>query len=149
MVWSFNGKATRPDAEASVEEALADLSSALSDDDKAKVIQEGFLPKARQFVGRLPFLRDMTAAYFCLVDRKTPFAIRAAVTLPLVYFVLPIDAIPDIIPAAGFTDDLAVWAGAVKIFAGHVSAAHYNSADAVLMTARPEGAIHPSGSDQE
>ena len=39
----------------------------------------------------------------------------------LVYFINPIDAIPDVTPIAGFTDDLGVIIGALAMIAVHIT----------------------------
>jgi uncharacterized membrane protein YkvA (DUF1232 family) len=46
----------------------------------------------------------------------------------LAYFVLPIDAIPDILPVVGFADDAAVLTAAIKLVAGHITPAHREAA---------------------
>ena len=40
------------------------------------------------------------------------------------YFVLPIDALPDIMPLLGFTDDAAVIAAAIAAVAGSITIEH-------------------------
>ena len=95
----------------------------------------GSTPKALRFASSLPFVRDLVAGYYCMSDGNTPAQIKAAILIPLVYFVMPADAIPDIIPAAGFTDDLGVWLAALKLFGGHLNEQHYGSADALLKSA--------------
>ena len=45
---------------------------------------------------------------------------RAALLGALAYFVLPIDAMPDLLPIVGFTDDAAVLAGAIKLVWMHI-----------------------------
>ena len=50
--------------------------------------------------------------YYVLKNPATPSADRAKILGALGYFILPVDLIPDFIPVAGFSDDLAalVWA---------------------------------------
>jgi uncharacterized membrane protein YkvA (DUF1232 family) len=42
----------------------------------------------------------------------------------LAYFVLPVDAIPDVLPVLGFTDDAAVLASTIKLVASHIRPEH-------------------------
>jgi uncharacterized membrane protein YkvA (DUF1232 family) len=42
--------------------------------------------------------------------------------------VLPLDAIPDVLPVIGFTDDAAVLATAIKLVASHIRPAHREAA---------------------
>jgi len=44
------------------------------------------------------------------------------------YFVLPLDAIPDVLPALGFTDDAAVLATAIKMVASNIRPEHRDAA---------------------
>jgi uncharacterized membrane protein YkvA (DUF1232 family) len=115
-----------------VEETVAHIKQDLSEAEQQQVISSDFTPKALRFASSLPFVRDLIAGYYCMSDGNTPAQIKAAILIPLVYFVLPADAIPDIIPAAGFTDDLGVWLAALKLFGGYLNEQHYNSADALL-----------------
>lgn len=50
--------------------------------------------------------------YYILKSDNVPMADKARICGALGYFILPIDLIPDFIPVAGYTDDLAaiVWA---------------------------------------
>jgi uncharacterized membrane protein YkvA (DUF1232 family) len=127
-------------ADEQVQETLTTIRDNLSEAEQQQVISSDFTPKALKLASRLPFIRDLVAGYYCIADSRTPAQIKAAILVPLVYFVLPADAIPDIIPAAGFTDDLAVWVAALKLFGSHLSKEHYNSADALLKS---------EGNDQE
>jgi len=115
-----------------IDETLTKIRDRLSEVEQQQVISSDFAPKALKLASRLPFIRDMVAGYYCMVDGSTPTQIKAAILVPLVYFVLPADAVPDIIPAAGFTDDLTVWIAALKLFGSHLSNGHYRSADALL-----------------
>ena len=45
--------------------------------------------------------------YYALFSRNTPGWARTVIISALVYFICPIDAIPDAIPVIGFSDDLA------------------------------------------
>lgn len=48
--------------------------------------------------------------YVILTDSKTPGWARALVLAALVYFINPLDAIPDVLPLLGYTDDIALMA---------------------------------------
>ena len=50
----------------------------------------------------------------------------------LAYFVLPFDAIPDVLPVLGFTDDAAVLASTIKLVASHILPEHRAVAKAKL-----------------
>jgi len=59
--------------------------------------------------------------YLVLRDPATPRWARTTVIGALGYFIAPIDAIPDFVPGAGFTDDLGVLAVALGIVAACVT----------------------------
>ena len=60
--------------------------------------------------------------YYAAERPDTPKWARATVYGALAYFILPADAVPDLIPAAGFTDDLAVLAFAVATLGAYIDA---------------------------
>ena len=103
----------------------------------------GFWAKLARTLARVPFAEDLVAAYYCVIDRDTPPQVRATLIGALAYFVLPADAVPDILAGLGFTDDAAVLFAALKLVGGHVTTAHRVAARAALARlgrgAPPEG----------
>ncbi|WP_113513442.1 YkvA family protein [Bosea sp. 2KB_26] len=81
---------------------------------------------------RIPFAEDLLAAYFCTRDPATPRRVRLTLLAALGYFVLPIDAIPDIMPIIGFSDDAAVMAAAIAAVAGSITPEHRQKAQDTL-----------------
>ena len=59
--------------------------------------------------------------YYVVKNPKTTKADRAKILGALGYFILPIDIIPDAIPIAGFTDDLAALTWAIYAVAKNVT----------------------------
>ena len=59
--------------------------------------------------------------YYVLKDPSTPKQYKAMIIGALGYFILPLDLIPDFIPVAGYTDDVAALAGALFAVAKCVS----------------------------
>lgn len=99
----------------------ADEARARRDDD---VVRRGFWPKLRRLAARLPFAEDLLAAYYCAFDRGTPRRVQLILLSALAYFVLPVDAVSDLLPALGFTDDAAVLATVVNLVAAHIAPRH-------------------------
>ncbi len=62
------------------------------------------------------------ALYYTLLDsRQTlPLQVKGVIAGALGYFVFPLDVIPDSIPVAGFTDDLAIVASVMSLIAAHI-----------------------------
>src|SRR5882724_3065460 len=87
-------------------------------------LQRSFWRKIRQVAAGIPFAEDILAAYYCAFDRNTPTQVKATLAGAIAYFVLPIDAIPDVLPVIGFTDDAAVLAIALNLAAGHITPVH-------------------------
>lgn len=95
-------------------------------DDSA--LQRSFWRKLAIVAARIPFTEDVLAAYYCAFDRSTPLQVKATLVGAIAYFVLPLDAIPDVLPVLGFTDDAAVLATAIKLVSGHILPVHKEAA---------------------
>ncbi len=54
------------------------------------------------------------ALWYIMKDHRTPPWAKSIVVAALVYLVSPMDAIPDITPIIGYSDDLGVLLGALK-----------------------------------
>lgn len=115
-----------------IEEQMVAISTLMEDEEKEKTIQQDFLPKATKLLKRLPFVRDLVAGYYCLIASDTPLHIKGSISVPLIYFVIPVDAIPDFIAVAGYSDDVAAWYAALNVFGQYISDKHYKYADAFL-----------------
>lgn len=62
-------------------------------------------------------IKQVLILYYTFIDPNTPAWAKAIILPALAYFISPIDAIPDFIPVAGFTDDTGVIAGAIAAIA--------------------------------
>jgi uncharacterized membrane protein YkvA (DUF1232 family) len=87
-----------------------------------------FWRKLARTIGRVSFAEDLVAAFYCALDRQTPGYVRATLLGAIAYFVLPADAVPDILAAVGFTDDAAVLAAAVAAIGRHMREEHREAA---------------------
>ena len=96
------------------------------------LVRRGFWGKLRRFAASLPFAEDLLAAYYCAFDRETPGHVRVALLGALAYFVLPLDALPDMLPLLGFTDDAAVLATAIKLVSDSMLPEHREAARRAL-----------------
>ena len=91
-----------------------------------------FLGRLKRVARRIPFAEDLLAAWICARDPATPRRVRLTLLAALGYFVLPLDAIPDIMPFLGFTDDAAVIAAAFAAVAGSITSEHREKARAAM-----------------
>jgi len=90
------------------------------------------LPKLLRVAGRIPFADDLAAAYYCAIDPQTPVKVKMVLFTALGYFVLPVDAIPDVLTGLGFTDDATVLATALGIVGAHIREPHRIAARRLL-----------------
>jgi uncharacterized membrane protein YkvA (DUF1232 family) len=74
-------------------------------DQKAKIKGKGLVGEAREF---LAAAFRLLRAYATGQYRQTPWKSLMAVTAAVVYFVMPLDVIPDFILGLGFLDDAAL-----------------------------------------
>jgi uncharacterized membrane protein YkvA (DUF1232 family) len=95
-------------------------------------LRREFWHKARRVAARLPFAEDLLAAYYCAFDHATPIPVKASLVGALAYFVLPFDALPDVFPLLGFTDDAAVLLTALRMVGAHMRPEHRDAARAAL-----------------
>ncbi|MGN1215192.1 MAG: YkvA family protein [Candidatus Cryptobacteroides sp.] len=85
--------------------------------------ESGFWTKLKN-VARKAGVKVVYAAlllYYVLRNPATPQADRTKILGALGYFILPVDLIPDFIPGAGFTDDLAALTWALYSVAKNVT----------------------------
>ncbi len=66
--------------------------------------------------------------YFTWEDKDTPTWAKATIVGALGYFISPIDAVPDVLPVVGYSDDLTVLVGAMAAVAGSIKKAHKDAA---------------------
>ena len=99
LLKNYLGRASRPDSE--------------------EAINQGFAAKLTRIAGDNPVVQLAREAYRYVTHRRLPTQHKVMLIAALLYFLAPLDAVPDIIPGAGYVDDLlvltAVLAGARKI----------------------------------
>ena len=95
-------------------------------------VRRRFWTKLKKVAGRLPFIEDLLAAYYCAFDKQTPRHVQVALFGAIAYFILPFDFIPDMMPVLGFTDDAAVLATVIRLVAVHITDDHREAARAAL-----------------
>jgi uncharacterized membrane protein YkvA (DUF1232 family) len=94
----------------------------------------GFWDKAKRAarVAGEAVLTPALTLYYTALDPKTPVWAKTVCFSALGYFVTPIDAIPDLTPAVGYSDDVGVLVAASATVAAHVTAAHVRQAKDAL-----------------
>ena len=95
-------------------------------------VRDGFWPKIRRTAARIPFAGQALSVWYAARDPETPTAAKGIMLGALAYFVLPVDAIPDIFAGIGFTDDAAVIAALLATLGANVKRRHRELADQAL-----------------
>lgn len=95
-------------------------------------VRRQFWAKLKRLAVKLPFAEELLAAYYCAFDRQTPRHVQAALLGAIAYFILPFDAVPDMLPLLGFTDDAAILATALRMVATHITPEHRDAARAAM-----------------
>jgi uncharacterized membrane protein YkvA (DUF1232 family) len=95
-------------------------------------VARGFWPKIRKVAAKAPFAADALSLWWCAKDPTTPASAKGMMVAALAYFVLPTDAIPDILPAIGLTDDAAVIAAVIALIGRNLKPRHKDEAKIFL-----------------
>jgi uncharacterized membrane protein YkvA (DUF1232 family) len=95
-------------------------------------VNKGFWPKIRRTAARIPFADQALSVWFAARDPQTPAAAKGIMLGALAYFVLPVDAIPDIFAVVGFTDDAAVFAALLATLGANIKRRHRDQAGEAL-----------------
>jgi uncharacterized membrane protein YkvA (DUF1232 family) len=95
-------------------------------------VRARFWRTAKRAARHVPFMDDVVAAYYCAMDSQTPLRAKGILIAALAYFVMPADAIPDVIFGLGFTDDIAVLSAAIAAVRNHITPAHKAAAREAL-----------------
>ena len=88
----------------------------------------GFWPKIGRVAARIPFAREALSVWHCARDPLTPTPAKGIMLAALAYFVMPVDAIPDIVAGLGFTDDAAVFAALMAVIGRNLKPRHREAA---------------------
>jgi len=81
---------------------------------KEKFVDENLWGKLEKSGKRISFAKDILALYRYMKDPFVKWYRKAIVAAALVYFIVPIDTIPDITPLFGYLDDLGVITALLK-----------------------------------
>jgi len=110
------------------DEDILDLDDIKSEDDyyqKSAEVEEGIWTKLERVGKKISFARDIKALYRYMRDTDVAWYRKSIVVGALVYFISPIDAIPDLAPLFGYLDDLGVITAVIK-YLGHEIMDYYD-----------------------
>ncbi len=89
-----------------------------------KFVDANLWEKVEKVGKKISFAKDIIALYHYLKDATVSWHRKAIVISALIYFITPIDAIPDIAPLIGYLDDLGVITAVLK-FLGNELTSYY------------------------
>lgn len=81
---------------------------------KIEFVDENLWGKLEKSGRKISFAKDILALYRYMKDPLVKWFRKAIVVAALVYFIVPIDTIPDITPLFGYLDDLGVITALLK-----------------------------------
>ena len=93
---------------------------------KAEYVDENLWYKLEKVGKKISFAKDIMALFNYMRDSFVSWHRKAIVIAALIYFISPIDAIPDVAPLFGYLDDLGVIAALLK-FLGSELVPYYDS----------------------
>jgi uncharacterized membrane protein YkvA (DUF1232 family) len=86
----------------------------------------------RSMIGRLgsAVMEKALIVYYMAIDPRVDPRYRATLLAALAYLGMPLDAVPDVLPVVGFSDDAAVLVAAIACVAAAVRPRHIKEARA-------------------
>lgn len=83
-------------------------------------VEEKFSNKIKKAEKKISFVEDVIALYRYIKDDSVNWYRKLIVVAALVYFISPIDTIPDLAPLVGYLDDLGVVMAAIKYIGSEI-----------------------------
>ena len=87
---------------------------------ESSVIDESELKKILLRAGRL-IAQPALEGFELIIDNSTPPQVRISIMGALTYLIVPVDLIPDFIPASGFSDDLVALTAVISLWQHHIT----------------------------
>ncbi len=88
--------------------------------EKVEYIDKEISKKLKKAEKKISFIEDIIALYNYLKDNSVKWYRKLIVVSALLYFISPIDTIPDLAPLVGYLDDLGVIAAAIKYIGSEI-----------------------------
>jgi len=87
---------------------------------ESSVIEESLLKKILLTAGKA-IAQPALEGYELIMDNSTPSQVRISIIGALTYLIVPLDLIPDFIPASGFSDDLVALTAVISLWQHHIT----------------------------
>jgi uncharacterized membrane protein YkvA (DUF1232 family) len=87
---------------------------------KIHFVEENLWTKLQRSGKKISFAKDILALFNYMKDPFVSWHRKVIVVAALIYFIVPIDAVPDISPLIGYLDDLGVIASLLKFLGSEI-----------------------------
>ena len=87
---------------------------------ESSVIDEGRFKKILLTAGRV-IAQPALECFELIMDNSTPPHVRVSIMGAITYLIVPVDLIPDFIPASGFSDDLVALTAVISLWQHHIT----------------------------
>ena len=87
---------------------------------ESSVIDEGLLKKILLTAGRA-IAQPALEGFELIMDHSTPAQVKISIIGALTYLIVPLDLIPDFIPATGFSDDLVALTAVITLWQHYIT----------------------------
>ena len=100
--------------------------------EKEAQVRARFWPTVKKALRFIPFIDEVIAAYYAMLDPRTPAKSRLILIGALAYFVSPFDVVPDFLFAVGFVDDVSILLAALAAVRSSIREEHREAARRAL-----------------
>lgn len=100
--------------------------------EKEARVRARFWPTVKKALRFIPFIDEVIAAYYAMLDPRTPAKSRLILIGALAYFVSPFDVVPDFLFAVGFVDDVSILLAALAAVRSSIREEHREAARRAL-----------------
>ena len=95
---------------------ITDWSDKEPDKETSQNVRQNFKDYLKNTFGSIPFAEEAVALYLLFIDPDYPIIKKGVAVFALLYFISPVDLVPDILPVVGFLDDAGIIAAAVNMY---------------------------------
>ncbi len=93
-----------------------------TEQEKVNYVESGLWVTLEKYGKKISFAKDVVALYNYMKDKYVPWYRKTIVVGALIYFISPIDTIPDLTPLVGYLDDLGVITAVIKFLGNEIKA---------------------------
>ncbi len=94
---------------------------------KEEYVRENFEQKMQSLRSGIRLAKHVLALFRYMTDEAIPWYKKSIVVAALVYFIMPFDAIPDMLPLIGYLDDFGVIAAVLAFLGKEIKPYYYTS----------------------